>query len=490
MINYLIKLAAEITIKSPWVRTRTIDLLKKNIRLTLTNEWFTFNIKSSWDSITLEINNDFDKQKLIWILKNIFWISHILEVKKLEFESKEEIKELVLDYYKQKVSNNSFFVRVKRVWKHDFSSTELEKYIGWEILKNTNNARVTSKNPDYFIKLEIKDKQLNLVINSYVWSNWYPIWFTWKVLSLISWWFDSSVSTYMSMKRWLKVDFLFFDLWFKPHEIAVKQISYYLWKSFWQSYKSSFIKINFWFLINLLVEYCEPKYRSVLLKRYMLKTSDLMNSYLAKNYNYFKENYSAIVKWDSLWQVSSQTLSNLKVIDNACEILVLRPLIMFDKQEIIDISRKIWTYDFSLSMPEYCSVVSKNPSTKSNYEEIVKFEEKIDELFYNQILKNIEIKKIDKVLDFWEKNLEINIVWEIKENDVLIDIREKEKIDKNPVDFWVKTLEIPFFDINSKFEKLDQNKNYLFYCEKWVLSKLHYLYLKDMWFNNISVFRP
>jgi len=203
MINYLIKLAAEITIKSPWVRTRTIDLLKKNIRLTLTNEWFTFNIKSSWDSITLEINNDFDKQKLIWVLKNIFWISHILEVKKLEFESKEEIKELVLDYYKQKVSNNSFFVRVKRVWKHDFSSTELEKYIGWEILKNTNNARVTSKNPDYFIKLEIKDKQLNLVINSYVWSNWYPIWFTWKVLSLISWWFDSSVSTYMSMKRWL-----------------------------------------------------------------------------------------------------------------------------------------------------------------------------------------------------------------------------------------------------------------------------------------------
>lgn len=488
--TYLIKLAPEITIKSPGVRKITIDLLKRNIKTTLTNEWFDVKLRSNWDSIDLNVFWEFDKEKINYFLKNIFWINAFLEIQRFEFETKEDIAKIVLDYYIDKIPNKSFFVRAKRVWTHDFTSVELERYLWGELLKATNNSSVSLKDPDFLIKLEVKHNILNLVVEYHKWSNWYPIWFTWKALSLLSGWFDSSVATYMSMKRWLKVDYLFFDLWFKPHEIAVKQIAYYLWKNFWQSYKSNFIKIDFSFLINLLIEHAEPKYRSVLLKRYMLKTTDLINPYLQETYNFFKEPYQAVIKWDSVAQVSSQTLANLKTIDDACKMLVLRPLIMFDKEDIINISRNIWAYDFSLSMPEYCSVVSQNPSTKSSLEEIEVFEKVIDEHFYKEILNNVELTRITEVLNFKEKNLEINIVWEIKENDILIDIREKDKISKNPVDFWVKALEIPFFDINSKFEKLDQSKNYLFYCEKWVLSKLHYLYLKDKWFNNISVFRP
>jgi thiamine biosynthesis protein ThiI len=85
--------------------------------------------------------------------------------------------------------------------------------------------------------------------------------------------------------------------------------------------------------------------------------------------------------------------------------LVLRPLIMFDKQEIIDISRKIGTFEFAHNMPEYCGVVSDNPSTQATFEEIQAEETKIDEEFFSQIFEKIQIMKMENILDD-EENLD------------------------------------------------------------------------------------
>ena len=490
-IKFIIKLSPEITIKSTPVRKRTVKMLSNNISKTLNSENIDFNLSSNWDNISLDFKNENDYEKILDILKNIFWIHSILETKEFSFETLDDILKIVWDFYKDKLDGLKIFVKAKRNWNHDFSSKDVERIVWWHLLKNSKNASVSLSNADKIISLEIKDKKLYIINQKITGQWWYPIWFSWKVLSLISGWFDSTVSTYMSMKRGLEVDYLFFDLWFKPHEIAVKQISYYLWKNFSKSYKSTFIKIDFQFLVNLLLTNSTPKYRSVLLKRYMLKTTDLINDYLLKNVSFFKDEYQAIVKWDSLAQVSSQTLANLTNIDKACEMLVLRPLVMFDKQDIINITKQIWTYEFCQSIPEYCSVVSLSPTTKSQMEVILQEEKKIDEIFYKEVLKNIEVKKIIDVLDFENSDFEIKITQEIAKDDVIIDIREKEIILKKPLKIDGNTiLNIPFFEINSKFESLDKDKNYLLYCEKWVLSKLHYLYLKDKWYNNLAVYRP
>jgi thiamine biosynthesis protein ThiI len=101
-------------------------------------------------------------------------------------------------------------------------------------------------------------------------------------------------------------------------------------------------------------------------------------------------------------------------------------------------------------------------------------------------------RKMELVKDMLEENFErkseIETVYEIWKDEVLIDIREENStplLNKEGLGM----VKIPFFKINSEFSKLDQDKTYLFYCDKWVLSELHWLYLKEKWFNNIKIYR-
>jgi thiamine biosynthesis protein ThiI len=222
------------------------------------------------------------------------------------------------DFYLKKIEAKSFVVRVKRSWKHNFSSIDLERYVWWGLLKFGENCRVQLKNPDLTIKIEIKDNNLFLVREWYKWVWGYPVGTQDKIISLISWGFDSWVSTFQMMRRWCKTDFLFFNLGWTAHELGVKQVSSYLWKNFGVWYDARFITVPFENIVKELVEKVDSRFRWILLKRYFLKIADK----LAREHNYY-----AIVKWDSLGQVSSQTLKNMHVIDKASETLVLRPLI-------------------------------------------------------------------------------------------------------------------------------------------------------------------
>ena len=479
-MKYIIKISPEISIKSKAVKKRAIKLLTKNIKIFLSDFLENLDVRYHWDKIEINILKDIDNNLVESILKNISWIAYISLINSYPFETFEDILKVMEGYYIEKINWKSFCVRVKRSWEHNFKSIDAEKHIWWWLLKNSINSYVKLKDPEIQVDIEIKDNDFYIINKKLKWIWWYPIWFQDKVLSLISWWFDSWVSTFLSMKRWCKTDFLFFNLWWNAHELWVKQVVYYLWKNFSKPYKANFISINFEEIIKELIEKINPRFRAILLKRLMLKTASMFE----------KRWYYAIVKWDSLWQVSSQTLKNMFVIDKASSILTLRPLIWFDKQEIVDISREIWTYDYACSMPEYCGVVSNNPATWAKLEDIEKEEEKIDISIIERCFENRKIEKVENMLDLLSKeSSNIEIKDEISKNELIIDLREKEKIERNPLKIENK-IEIPFFKINSEFKNLDQDKEYLFYCDKWVLSNLHALYLKEKWFNNIKIFRP
>jgi thiamine biosynthesis protein ThiI len=169
----------------------------------------------------------------------------------------------------------------------------------------------------------------------------------------------------------------------------------------------------------------------------------------------------------------------------------LRPLIADNKQEIIDISRKIWTYHFACNMPEYCGVISDKPATWASLEDILEEEKNINNSVLINAFENRKIEFIKDILEIdFNKKSEIETVYEIWENEILIDIREEENKSRPPQGVSQQNiLQIPFFKINSEFPKLDQTKTYLFYCDKWVLSELHWLYLKENWFKNIKIYR-
>ena len=483
-MKYIIRISPEITIKSKPVRKRCILMIKNNIKKHFEFNWIKSNISWKWDIINVESQSN----KVESLLINIPWISHFMEVETFLLPEKEdEIFDFIFqkssDFYLDKIEDKNFVVRVKRNWIHNFKSIDLERYVWWWLLKKAKNTKVKIKNADITVKIEVKDKKFHIIKHRIdgIWG--YPIWFQDKILSLISGWFDSWVSSYSMMKRWCEVDYLFFNLWWSAHEIWVKQVAFYLWKSFSIPHKKArFITVNFEEIISELLTKVNHRFRWILLKRFMLKAASIIS----------KDHYLALVKWDSLGQVSSQTLKNMHVIDKASSNLVLRPLISNNKQEIIDISKKIWTYNFACNMPEYCWVISDKPATWAKLEDILLEEENILE---DVLLSSIENKKVEFVKEMmlkydWEEASELEIVSFVEKNEILIDIREESFKKKNPLIIENATiLEIPFFEINHKFKNLDSSKTYLLYCDRWILSNLHWLYLKEKGFNNIKIFR-
>jgi thiamine biosynthesis protein ThiI len=144
-------------------------------------------------------------------------------------------------------------------------------------------------------------------------------------------------------------------------------------------------------------------------------------------------------------------------------------------------------------MPEYCWVISDKPATWAKLEDILTEEENILE---EVLIRSVEWRKTEFVRNMMEeyKNkdaTEIEVAFLPWNEEIVIDIREEADIKKNKLILEnVEILEIPFFEINYKFKELDQTKDYLLYCDKWVLSNLHGLYLKENWFDNIKIFRP
>ncbi|MFK7779527.1 MAG: tRNA uracil 4-sulfurtransferase ThiI, partial [Candidatus Gracilibacteria bacterium] len=466
------------------VRKRCVMMLNNNIKKHLLFNGIKANVTGTRDRVNVEGDSDMISE----ILSRIAGIAHFMEVETFLLPEKEdEIFDFVFlrakDFYLDKIENKTFVARVKRSGIHNFRSIDLERYVGGGLLKFANNTSVKIKNADITVKIEIKDKKVHIIKYRIKGIGGYPVGFQDKVLSLISGGFDSGVSTYSMMKRGCQVDYLFFNLGGSAHELGVKQVAYYLWKTFSIPHKRArFITINFEEVIAELLTKTNHRFRGILLKRFMLKVASIIS----------KDHYFALVKGDSLGQVSSQTLKNMHVIDKASTNLVLRPLIADNKQEIIDISKEIGTYNFACNMPEYCGVISDKPATGAKLEDIINEEEKISE----EILeKAIELRKTEFVREMMEQYegkdaSELEVVFLPGENEIVIDIREDAEKKKKPLILdKTKILEIPFFKINHKFKDLEKNKIYLFYCDKGILSNLHGLYLKEKGYNNIKIYR-
>ncbi|MEZ5483121.1 MAG: hypothetical protein R3E73_13495 [Porticoccaceae bacterium] len=185
-----------------------------------------------------------------------------------------------------------------------------------------------------------------------------------RVMSLISGGFDSTVSSFLTMKRGLRTHFLFFNLGGRAHEVGVKEVAFYLWNRYSGSHRVRFITVPFEDVVAEILTSVENSQMGVILKRMMLRAGTRIADEM---------DVAALVTGEAVAQVSSQTLANLAVIDSVTEKLVLRPLITFDKNDIIDIARKIGTEEFAAKIRD-CGVISLNPTTRARPERIAEEE--------------------------------------------------------------------------------------------------------------------
>ena len=259
-------------------------------------------------------------------------------------------------------------------------------------------------------------------------------------------------------------------------------MAYHIWQRYGSSHKVRFVAINFEGVVGEILENVDNGQMGVVLKRMMVRAA----SKIAQRFD-----IQAIVTGEALGQVSSQTLTNLRLIDEAAEVLVLRPLITHDKEQIIAMAKHIGTDDIAKSMPEFCGVISKNPTVKAIKAKIEQEEGNFNFAVLESAVENAQYLDIRQIAEQTEKDVvSVDAVSVLGENDVIIDIRSPEEIDENPLHIENQAMiQLPFYKLSSQFAELDQSKNYVLYCERGVMSKLQALYLKESGFNNVSVFK-
>ncbi|MFR4093085.1 MAG: thiazole biosynthesis protein [Escherichia coli] len=220
----------------------------------------------------------------------------------------------------------------------------------------------------------------------------------------------------------------------------------------------------------------------VVLKRMMVRAA----SKVAERYG-----VQALVTGEALGQVSSQTLTNLRLIDNVSDTLILRPLISHDKEHIIDLAREIGTEDFA----HHAGILRrdlKSPTVKAVKAKIEAEEEKFDFSILDKVVEeanNVDIREIAQQTE--QEVVEVETVNGFGPNDVILDIRSIDEQEDKPLKVeGIDVVSLPFYKLSTKFGDLDQNKTWLLWCERGVMSRLQALYLREQGFNNVKVYRP
>ncbi|EOB3575250.1 tRNA uracil 4-sulfurtransferase ThiI, partial [Vibrio vulnificus] len=389
-MKFIVKPHPEIFVKSESVRKRFTKILESNIRIIIQNRTESVAVFNRRDHIEVSANSHQYYQQVLEILTTTPGIQQVLEVKQSGFKDLHDIYEQVLDLSRERIENKTFVVRAKRRGKHDFTSIELERYVGGGLNQSVESASVKLHNPDITIKIEVVDDKLNQILAHHKGLGGFPLGTQEDLLSLISGGFDSGVSSYLHIKRGSKVHYCFFNLGGPAHEIGVKQVAHFLWNKYGSSAKVRFISVDFEPVVAEILEKVEDGQMGVVLKRMFMRAAGMVAE---------KFDIQALVTGEALGQVSSQTLTNLRHIDVVTDRLILRPLINWDKDEIIKVARDIGTEDFAKTMPEYCGVISKKPTVKAVKEKLEAEEANFNFDILEQVVRNarqMDIRDIAK----------------------------------------------------------------------------------------------
>ncbi|NND68894.1 MAG: tRNA 4-thiouridine(8) synthase ThiI, partial [Halioglobus sp.] len=390
-MQYLVKFFSEIAIKSKPVRSRFVRHLEDNLRHVLRGIDPAVRLERGWDK--LRVHSDLPEPGqalLVEAMRNTSGVTYILEVNEHPLPALDDMVDHVLPVYGARLEGATFAVRCKRTGDHDFTSVDVERAVGGALLANTGAAGVQLKNPDVTVELEISRKTLFIIGQRHRGPSGYPVGSVDPVISLISGGFDSPVASYLTMRRGMRTHFLFFNLGGRDHEIGVKEVALYLWQKYGCGQRVLFISVPFEEVVAELLTKVQDSQMGVLLKRMMLRVADRLAADLE---------IDALVTGECIAQVSSQTVRNLAVIDAVTERLVLRPLIATDKEEIVRLAATIGTEPFAAVMPEYCGVISVNPTTRARPERIAAQEEKFDMTILDRAFDNAVKTRIDRLAE-------------------------------------------------------------------------------------------
>ena len=273
---------------------------------------------------------------------------------------------------------NTFKVSTKRSDKsYEMNSMEISKYLGGVILKNFSGKKVDVSTPELLINVEIRKDSSLIYFDKEKGLGGYPLGTLGKGMLMLSGGIDSPVAGYLAMKRGVRLECVYFD---SPPHTSKEALNKVLTLAEKLSDYSNYIKvhiIHFTDIQEAIYKNCPKEYMITIMRRCMYRIAEMLAH---------RENCKCIVNGESIGQVASQTLTSMNAINEVVKMPVIRPVCCLDKLEIIDIAKKIGTYETSILPYEDCCTifVPEHPVINPEKELAREYEERLD---YNALIK-------------------------------------------------------------------------------------------------------
>lgn len=312
------------------------------------NKLRNYSVKVTKDRARMTIEfNDRDLDSIKSIIDKIFGI-HTYQVAYVCKSDSEDIKDTLMNIV-SKSKFSTFKVETKRSDKtFPIHSQDFNREIGGMLLRSIPNIKVDVHNPELLIKIEIREGETFIYSHVYYGSGGYPVGTQPRAMLMLSGGIDSPVAGYMAMKRGVVLDAVYFEA--VPHtslEAREKVISLCRKLTYYTDSINLHI-VNFTPIQEAIYKSCRDDYCITIMRRMMYRIMER----LCRKYNAL-----AIVNGESIGQVASQTLTSMSVINSVTNVPVIRPVACLDKLEIIDIARRIDTYETSILPYEDCCTV-------------------------------------------------------------------------------------------------------------------------------------
>ena len=369
------------------------DALVRQVRYALRDVDGSFSVHKSQARIYVDCEGEYDYEDTVEHLKRVFGVVGICPVVRMEDAGFDKLKQDVVAYMDEVYpdKNLTFKVESRRARKsYPKTSMEINCDLGETILDAFPETKVDVHHPDVMLNVEIRN-EIYVYSQIIPGAGGMPVGTNGKAMLLLSGGIDSPVAGYMISKRGVGIEATYFHAPPYTSERAKQKVIDLAKIVARYSGPIKLHVVNFTDIQLYIYEKCPHDELTIIMRRYMMRIAE----YFAK-----KDGCLGLITGESIGQVASQTMQSLAATNDVCTMPVYRPVIGFDKQEIVDISEKIDTYETSIQPYEDCCTifVAKHPVTKPNVEVIRRSEENLSEdieRLMKEALDTVEIIEVE-----------------------------------------------------------------------------------------------
>ena len=365
---FILRLSGDFYTKARRTRMRFFRRLVSNLEAALKSEGIPYRLEPTWSRLYLETPEPGAAEALA----RVFGVQSVSQVERRSWGSLEELVEIGTGFFGEAVRGRSFAVRATRRGKRDqigFDSTVVERALGAALMA-AGARRVDLSNPEVTAHVELEPGSAHLFFDKVRGHGGLPIGVEGRAIALVSGGFDSAVASWLMLKRGVQLDYVFCNLGGAAHRLGVLKVMKAIAERWSYGYTPRLHEVDLSPLLPDLREKVRPKNWQVVLKRLIVRAGASVAH---------RGGRLGLITGDAIGQVSSQTLQNLAVISQASTAIpILRPLLGFNKEEIMDLARRIGIYELSAAVAEYCDLMPSKPNTRAALGEVLRDEAALD----------------------------------------------------------------------------------------------------------------